>query len=301
VQLVRSQPGPETVTPRVLGVDDWAIRKGQTYGTILVDHEHRCVVDVLADRTPERLAAWLQDHPGVEIVTRDRAEGYAQGIRTGAPQALQVADRWHLLKNLTDALTKVFQDHDREIQAQPLIAEKAEDTAGNPGPTASVLLASPAPVEMELTSADQRRQDRAQQAHTLQQAGWSQRDTAQQLGCHPKTVSRYLHRTLPLAPRRSTRGTKLEGFRAYICQRWNEGCRDATQLFREIQSQGFTGRCTIVREYVASLRVIAGMPARSRQPVGQPLQSDPVKKWPSARWPDWSLNHLNCSIQTTNA
>ncbi|CAA9339682.1 MAG: Mobile element protein, partial [uncultured Chloroflexia bacterium] len=85
--------------------------KGQRYGTILIDHERGDIVDLLPDRTPERLAQWLRDHPGVEIVTRDRAEAYAQGITAGAPDAIQVADRWHLIKNVSDAVAGVLQDY----------------------------------------------------------------------------------------------------------------------------------------------------------------------------------------------
>ena len=95
-------------TPKVLGVDDWAWKKGQTYGTILVDLEQRCVVDLLADRTADTLATWLQAHPGVEIISRDRGGSYAEGARRGAPDAVQVADRWHLLANLREALERLL-------------------------------------------------------------------------------------------------------------------------------------------------------------------------------------------------
>ncbi len=99
LRLLRRSSEQPVSTPRVLGVDDWAKRKRQTYGTILVDLEKRCPIDLLPDREPESLATWLRDHPGVGIITRDRSNDYAQGSAQGAPQARQVADRWHLIGN----------------------------------------------------------------------------------------------------------------------------------------------------------------------------------------------------------
>jgi transposase len=108
---------------RVLGVDDFAFRRGKKYGTILVDHERRAMIDLLPDREAETLARWLKAHPGIEIVTRDRSGAYAAGIRSGAPEALQIADRWHLGKNLSEALEKLLTRHHHLIRdaANPLI------------------------------------------------------------------------------------------------------------------------------------------------------------------------------------
>ena len=102
-QLRRRLIKQSTQEPRVLGIDDWAWRKGHRYGTILCDLERGRVVDLLPDRSAESTAEWLRAHPGTEIVSRDRASLYAQAARTAAPQAVQVADRWHLLHNLTEA------------------------------------------------------------------------------------------------------------------------------------------------------------------------------------------------------
>jgi transposase len=244
-RMLRQLPDPPQEPIRVLGVDDWAKRKGQRYGTILVDLERGRVVDLLADRTGETLLAWLVRHPEVEIVSRDRSQTYAQAIQQGASHAIQVADRWHLLHNASEALLKILRQEDALIQKHLNPIPQPAHGSKFPAP--------PANTAERLTAAEQRRKQRMETAHELHQRGCSQRSIARQLRVHPKTVRRYLHRGSPKARRHRTR-RMLDPFRPYLLQRWNEGCSNATQLFREIQAQGYAGSTTIVRTALQSLR-----------------------------------------------
>ena len=277
--LVRRAPIPAVPTPRAIGVDEWAHRKGQTYGTIIVDLETGDPLDVLPERSAESLSDWLKNHPGVEVIGRDRAGVYAEGAREGAPEALQVADRWHLLKNCSEMLLRVFQMHQPAIEqaltslavplpepqpAQPADAAGAKPVAENP-PAA----AAPAPAR---ASAEQLRQQRqaARQArydmiHQLHQQGWTQQAIAAQLDLAPKTVRKYLHAsTCPVPQRRPPRRKLLAPHTPYLLKRLEEGCYNAAQLFRELQAQGFRGKATIVRDFVTQLRKEQGLPPRAR-------------------------------------
>src|SRR5207245_3784523 len=111
LRWLRRLPVPSLPTPTVLGVDDFALRKRQTYGTVLIDLERRQPVALLPDRTGETLAQWLREHPGVQVIVRDRSSAYAEGARQGASMATQIADRFHLLQNLRDTLDEVFTTH----------------------------------------------------------------------------------------------------------------------------------------------------------------------------------------------
>jgi transposase len=138
LRLIRQMPDSERHVLTMLGVDDWAIHKGLTYGTILVDLERHEPVDLLPDRSSSSLAAWLRTHPGVALIARDWTGAYAEGARDGAPDAVQVADRWHLVDNLADALEGFFRSKTECLTtaAAELIAQqKSQETAGTAPPT----------------------------------------------------------------------------------------------------------------------------------------------------------------------
>ena len=286
LRLLRSYPSPVRPTPRVLGVDDFALRRGLVYGTLLVDNESHRPVDVLPERTAERFAAWLATHPGVQIITRDRANEYASAARKSAPLAIQVADRWHLLKNLSDTVLKILQQEQTILhqRLQPVAAgqslnmlpEQMADTVQAVGPEA-------------LTPSEQRRKARLELAHQLHQKGWRQKDIAAHLRVHPKTIRRDLRKTTLILgrPRRSRR--LLDPYKPYLLKRWNEGCHNAAQLAREIQTQGYTGKLTTLRSFIQRLRQASGLGPKQRKAPGRQLDSDPTQHPPSLRALAWLM------------
>src|SRR3954466_11162122 len=246
--------------PRVLGVDDWAWRKGSHYGTILCDLERGRRVELLPDRKSETLAAWLKDHPSVEIIVRDRAGAYADGARQGAPQAIQVADRWHLLRNGGEALRGVLDHHHRHLDeaaqiaavvtAEPAANDNAPESEGGHG-------AEPSGTKAERRSLDarQRREARFEEAVRLREQGMTIRGVARALGVGRKTVRRWLRAGHAPTWRHADRGrSSLDPFGDFLETRWAAGCRNESGLWRDIHERGFTGQSGIVRQWATRRR-----------------------------------------------
>jgi len=284
LRLLRRQPAPSFPTPRVLGVDDFALRKRQTYGTILVDLERRQPVALLPERTAAPVAQWLREHPGVEVIARDRASAYAEGARQGAPAATQVADRFHLLQNLAEALTHVFTTHGRALDAVNATAH--QQPVPLPDGTSAVPVPPPPTPPAEQARTAQRaarRQARYDEGWVLHRQGWSTAAIATQVGCSRRTIERYLQMpTWPVPQHRRHYGRSiLNPYKAYLLERWNAGCHTAIQLFQEIQAHGYTGSYRRVTAYVSRIRQAQGIPPRRQgrrqllpmvaEPVAQPL------------------------------
>ncbi len=281
LRLVRQTPERELSTPRCLGVDDWAQRKGRTYATILVDLEQGCPIDLLPDRTAETLAAWLRDHPGVEIITRDRAGAYADGATTGAAEAVQVADRWHILKNLGDALRQVFAEHPQALRPLPAPATPEVATEAQAPPTDSDSSAAPpAPrtkAEQRQQQRQHRRQTRYEQVHTLLEHGLSLRTIATELRLSRGTVRKYARAvTVPTPQRRATRASSLDPYKPYLIERWNAGVHVGTELLREIREQGYAGGRSIALDFIAAIRRQQGIAPMQRRGVPVQAATDPT-------------------------
>jgi transposase len=269
LRLLRRHAVPSLPTPTVLGVDDFALRKRQTYGTILVDLERRQPVALLSDRTADTLAQWLREHPGVTVIARDRSTAYAEGARHGAPAATQVADRFHLLQNLREALDQVFITH------SPILDAVNETMRQQPVPLPDGAMAVPVPPHDIPLPAQQRaaqRQARRQALHTqvwaLHRQGWTAPAIAQQVGLSLRTVQRDL-RSATFAGRRRRRDCGESGLnpsKPYLLERWNAGCYTAMRLFRDLRQRGYTGGYGVVAAYARRLRQAQGLPPGHRCP-----------------------------------
>jgi transposase len=281
LRMIRRTPCPEISSPQVLSVDDFALRKRHTYGTILLDLERGRPLALLPDREAETVAQWLQAHPGVEVVVRDRAEAYAEAARLGVPAACQVADRFHLLHNLADVLTQVFTAHApalAQLKAQPMVDLTPVHDPTCPAAAlepASVPLAPPQSSTAAARLARQRRTRRWAHYHqvwTYHQQGWTLDAIAQQVGISRRTVQRYLQSpTFPeRQPRHSRDRSLLDPYKATLLAGWNRGCRNGAHLFRTIRRQGFRGQYGIVALYVRRMRQAQGLAPRQRR-SDQPL------------------------------
>lgn len=283
---VRRTPATPPPVPARLGVDDWALRRGARYATILVDLERHAPIALLPDRSATGFGRWLEEHPGVRVICRDRAGDYAAGGELGAPAAVQVTDRWHLIRNAGDALERVLGHHrqalreaaaalDREVAgdraAEPSAPAPREEPAGSPG-------TAPAPSRADHRLANY------QAVLTLRDRGLSITAIAARVGLSRPTVRKYLHAGgFPVwAPRRR----KLElrpGDVSYLRERWAAGCRDGVALHAELRGRGYRGSLRSVQRHIAAWRPTALGPDGA--PGGPPPFRAPSPR--QARW--WLL------------
>jgi transposase len=289
LRRVKSSCRAQMPKVRVLGVDDWAWKKGRRYGTILCDLERHRVVDLLPVRSTDSFASWLKDHPEVEIISRDRGEEYTKGATQGAPRAVQVADRWHLLVNLREALTRAVDRHHAQVaKAAAAIAAAQQDVA----PPANDPEAPPPerpPRESESRSVEQSRNRRARRLKRFEEAlalfreGVPLREIARRLGMSRRTV-----RTWTRAgsfPERARRRyfSHVDPFDDFLKRRWGEGCHSATRLTEELRALGFTGSYALVQRRVRAWRKKVEMVAAPLNP------KPPACRRPSSKRVSWWL------------
>jgi transposase len=279
LRLLRRLPVPSLATPMVLGVDDVAMRKRQTSGTVLIDLERHQPVALLPDRTADTLAPWLQEHPGVEVIARDRSKAYADGAHQGAPVATQVADRFPLLQNLADTLDQVFTMHSPTLDAvnaalrrQPVALMDGTVAVPETSPD------PPSPTQQHAAQRQARRQTAYEQVWAVHRQGWTVPAIARHRGISPRTVQRDLQAATFLGrQRRRDRGRSLlNPYKAALLERWNAGCHTAARLFRELKGRGYTGSYALVAAYARRVRQAQGLAPghrRARQPLPVVVES----------------------------
>jgi transposase len=295
LRLARRAILPSRPTPTALGVDEWAYRKGQDYKTILVDLDTHRPIDLLPEYTAAAFAAWLQAHPGVDIIARDRAGTFADGAAQGAPAAVQVADRFHLMKNLREALEPILDRLSEARQAAAdMLADAAPATAPRQTPSVVETTASsptvsfaprplpasgiPRPPYLERVAHQLRakRKQRYDQVVALRQAGKGVRTIARDLGMNRQTVRRFvLASAFPERAPRPAVPSKLDPYTPYLEERWNVGETNGRQLWHEIQAQGFSGSLALVVRWARRQRMLAPPPPA---PLGPRIGRPPVQR-----------------------
>lgn len=256
LRLLRQIGSPEVETPRVLGVDDWAQRKGRTYGTILVDLERHEVVDLLPDRTATTLADWLRAYPGIETIVRDRSTEYARGASEGAPHALQVADRWHLLLNLRQVFERYLTQYYSCLKQLPPLPI---DTANE------VETLAPRRIPYARTGGERRTSQASRErrlvlyerVQELKREGKSILRISQKLHLHRATVRKFYYAdSFPERNQRKLMSSILDPYLTYLERRHSEGCENASQLWREICQQGYPGSRSQVYKWMQGKRTV---------------------------------------------
>jgi transposase len=293
LRRLRAVPVSPVITVSKLGVDDFAWKKGNHYGTILVDLEKHAVIDLLPDREKKTFKKWLKAHPEVRVISRDRASTYADAAKEAAPQATQVADRYHLLVNLREhlksfldhkrtSLPKVEIDHpdapfhDQRLSANgkgetlaalmtPLVTEQVPEPS-HQGSIASFVrdtkrekwFHQPSSAVFAQSQLSRRKRlARFEQVRALHQQGLSMRTIARELGMSRAVVSTFIQaETFPEQATRPRKGvmSKLDPFVPFLLERWQQGEYNGAHLYQEIRERGFTGSYSLVRPLLADLR-----------------------------------------------
>jgi transposase len=276
-----------------LGIDDWSFRRGNRFGTILVNLATHEIIDLLPDRETETAQAWMQAHPEIDVVSRDRGEDYAAAVRKGAPQARQVADRYHLADNLKDFVEEILARCRTEISqaSMPPTAERRAQETEDTMEQASVLPVfpvqdAPLPGSAHLARHAERL-DRYQHIIHLHDQGVTQQEIARRLGMAARTVRRWLTRGIPYGKpelrRKQRRG--FDPYSAYVRERFSQGCHNGLQLWRELQAQGYQGSPRPIYRFLDQLKESAA-PIGERSPD---VAQSPVEQWTAKQAVWWFL------------
>ncbi|GLV53255.1 transposase [Dictyobacter sp. S3.2.2.5] len=318
LRRLREVACPPPVSVRVLGIDDWCWKRGQTYGTLLVDLERRLPIELLPDRQEETVTAWLLAHPEIEVISRDRAGAYAAAAKKGAPQAQQIADRYHVLKNLQDALKDLIA---RKQKYLPEIEETLSDAVPasargkrRPASSSSDALALeqgkpfrnmsasphkdareaalPSPEKLRSQVSRTNRCALYGTVRALHTQGCSERVIAQRLGIARQTVHRYLSaETFPERATPPPKGSLLDPYKPAILTLWQQECYNGTQIYHQVLSLGYTGSESLFRQFIGLLR-------KRHQAAQTPSQLQPAESAREAASPTLPKRRLSCRQAT---
>jgi transposase len=278
LRLLRTTAAPAVPSPTAIGIDDFALRKGRVYGTIVIDLERRKPIDLLPDRTPETVATHLSELSALAIVARDRSQEYARGITAGAPRVTQVADRFHLLSSVREAVERYVHRVRPELRQVLIGADAAA------APSAAVLDAPPAPhydpgpARRRLQAAKHaERERRFHLVKAAQARGLTLRQIVRETGLSLETIRRWVVAdVLPPERRGYRRVGKVDRYGPYLLGRLSEGCTNQTLLWQEITAQGFVGTRSLVSKWIRAHQT--GVPTPAAEPSAT-LPGAPQLAW----------------------
>ena len=270
LRLVRLSKQPASSLPRIIGLDDWALKRRFRYGTLICDLESNQPIDLLLGRDVSTVSSWLQKHPSIDIVSRDGSSEYASAIKKGAPQARQVSDRWHLVKNLAECVSVQL----AESLAQLRRLEQAR--AQSEKPEGEQVSEERHPTQTRRQAQQVRQSERkARYEHILelQKQGMNSAEIAEKLGVTQRTIQRWIATgDIPYSRPRKERARLIDPYKAYVLERLQQGCRNKAQLERELRAKGYKGSGRAMYRYLETLEV-SGFSPRKRSSASVPRQT----------------------------
>ena len=276
LRLIRRLPLPEQDVPRVVGVDDWALCKGRTYGTIVVDMEQRRVADLLPDRSAATVAEWLRQRPGVDVVARDRSTEYARAVAIGAPKAVQVADRWHLLANMRQAVERWLHTTHARLRRLPVLAPEAG--ASQTPPRREQAFRRNGSERAARVDSRMRWQGHYDEVRRRHRAGEPLMAIARAMGLARSTVRKFAYaESFPVRLPRGPGPSQLDPYLSHLERRLAEGCENGLALWRELRGLGYPHGSKQVHRWLAERRTVPAKVGRRRKESLHDMQTGAVR------------------------
>lgn len=264
LRLVRQAPPSAQAEPHVIGLDDWARKRRLRYGTLICDLELGLPIDLLADRSVETVSAWLKKHPSIDIVSRDGSSEYASAISKGAPQARQVSDRWHLVKNLAACVSVQLAQSLAELRRTEQVIVQSEKKARGQAPEERHPALTRAVQHAQLARQAER-MARYEHIVALQKQGIKNAEIALQLGMTQRSIQRWLATdSIPYSRPRRQRARLIDPYKTYLLKRWHQGCHKGAQLERELRAKGYKGSQHGIYRYLKTLKTSTLAPSKQK-------------------------------------